>query len=97
MATLQKPGAEITSAERAESGAEDRSIMEPGLGSSSSRSNGAGAHHHHDNGGILGRTEEELSRLRLRTHITHEGEAYCPNPNIKDLVSILIPSFDYIF
>jgi hypothetical protein len=42
-------------------------------------------HHHHDNGGMFGHTEEEMARLRNRTHITHEGEAYCPNPNIRDL------------
>lgn len=42
-------------------------------------------HRHHDNGGLLGHTEEEMARLRLRTTITHEGEAYCPNPNIRDL------------
>lgn len=45
-------------------------------------------HHHHDNVGILGHTEEEMARLRIRTHISHEGEAYCPNPNIRDLVSM---------
>lgn len=43
--------------------------------------------HHHHNGGVLGHTEEEMARLRTRTHVTHEGEAYCPNPNIRDLVS----------
>lgn len=42
-------------------------------------------HHHHHAGGVLGHTEEEMARLRTRTHITHEGEAYCPNPNIRDL------------
>lgn len=44
-------------------------------------------HHHHDNGGMLGKTEEEMAKLRNRTLVTHEGEAYCPNPNIRDLVS----------
>jgi len=109
MATLQRPGTEITPAERAAIGAETarlegrgpageameaaknvatgrddlpRSALE-GISSSSS-SNGAGPHH--NGAGLLGRTEEELSHLRLRTQITHEGEAYCPNPNIKDLV-----------
>ncbi|KAG0589953.1 hypothetical protein M758_1G057800 [Ceratodon purpureus] len=42
-------------------------------------------HHHHENGGMLEHTEEEMARLRNRTHITHESEAYCPNPNIRDL------------
>lgn len=42
-------------------------------------------HNHHHAGGVLGHTEEEMARLRTRTHITHEGEAYCPNPNIRDL------------
>ncbi|KAG0619256.1 hypothetical protein M758_4G126300 [Ceratodon purpureus] len=42
-------------------------------------------HHHHNHGGLLGHTEEEMARLRNRTSITHEGEAYCPNPNIRDL------------
>lgn len=37
--------------------------------------------------GLMERTEEELARLRNRTQITHEGEAYCPNPNLRDLVS----------
>lgn len=36
--------------------------------------------------GLMERTEEELARLRNRTQITHEGEAYCPNPNLRDLV-----------
>jgi len=40
--------------------------------------------HHH--GGVLGNTEEEMARLRTKTHITAEGDAYCPNPNVKDLV-----------
>lgn len=44
-------------------------------------------HHHHHHGAFLGNTEEEMARLRLKTHITHEGDAYCPNPNIRDLVS----------
>lgn len=39
--------------------------------------------HHH--GGMLGNTEEEMARLRTRTHITAEGDAYCPNPNVRDL------------
>lgn len=37
--------------------------------------------------GMLGHAEEEMTCLRNRTHITHEGEPYCPNPNIPDLVS----------
>jgi len=48
-------------------------------------------HHHRHGTGVggnyLGNTEEEMARLRLKTHITHEGDAYCPNPNIRDLVS----------
>lgn len=44
-------------------------------------------HHHGGHGEFLGNTEEEMARLRLKTHITHEGDAYCPNPNIRDLVS----------
>jgi hypothetical protein len=40
---------------------------------------------HHRHGDFLGNTEEEMARLRLKTHITHEGDAYCPNPNIRDL------------
>jgi len=32
-----------------------------------------------------GHTEEEMAKLRTRTLVTHEGEAYCPNPNIRDL------------
>lgn len=43
-------------------------------------------HHHSSNSGLSGHTEEELAHLRLRTQVTHEGEAYCPNPNLKDLV-----------
>lgn len=118
MAMLQKPGKEVSPAERAAIGAETAKLEgrgkagqaseavknvvtgrdDPGrelhkrtssteLGSSS-RSNGSAGLLHHDNGsGILGRTEEELSRLRLRTLITHEGEAFCPNPNIRDMVS----------
>lgn len=54
-------------------GIADRGIMGPG--------------HHHTNGGLMERTEEEIARLRNRTQITHEGEAYCPNPNLRDLVS----------
>lgn len=47
-------------------------------------------HHHggvmgHHNGDMLGHTEEEMARLRLKTHITAEGDAYCPNPNVRDL------------
>ena len=63
----------------------DRSagVIEPGAAASTSTA--SHLHHHHDNG-VLGRTEEELAKLRTRTHITHEGEAYCPNPNIRDLV-----------
>lgn len=38
---------------------------------------------HHE--GLMERTEEEVARLRNRTQITHEGEAYCPNPNLRDL------------
>jgi len=41
----------------------------------------------HHNGGMLGHTEEEMARLRTKTHITSEGDAYCPNPNVRDLVS----------
>lgn len=41
--------------------------------------------HNHQDGGMLGHTEEELARLRLNTHITAEGDAYCPNPNLRDL------------
>lgn len=37
------------------------------------------------NGGMLGHTEEEMARLRTKTHITAEGDAYCPNPNVRDL------------
>jgi hypothetical protein len=37
-------------------------------------------------GGMLGNTEEEMARLRIKTHITAEGDAYCPNPNLRDLV-----------
>lgn len=40
---------------------------------------------HHE--GLMERTEEEVARLRNRTQITHEGEAYCPNPNLRDLVN----------
>lgn len=67
----------------------DRSgVVEPGSAAATTSTAGAvGAHHqHHVDNGVLGRTEEELARLRTRTHITHEGEAYCPNPNIRDLV-----------
>ncbi|KAG0619254.1 hypothetical protein M758_4G126100 [Ceratodon purpureus] len=39
----------------------------------------------HNNGGMLGHTEEEMARLRLNTHVTAEGDAYCPNPNLRDL------------
>lgn len=46
--------------------------------------------HHHSNNGLLGHTEEEFARLRTRTTVTHEGEAYCPNPNIKHLVRLSI-------
>jgi hypothetical protein len=47
-------------------------------------------HHHngllgHHNGDMLGHTEEEMARLRVNTHITAEGDAYCPNPNARDL------------
>lgn len=66
----------------------DRSgVVEPGSAAATTSTAGAvGAHHqHHVDNGVLGRTEEELARLRTRTHITHEGEAYCPNPNIRDL------------
>jgi hypothetical protein len=38
-----------------------------------------------NNGGMLGHTEEEMARLRINTHITAEGDAYCPNPNLRDL------------
>lgn len=48
-------------------------------------------HHHSHNGGMLGHTEEEMAKLRTRTLVTHEGEAYCPNPNIRDLVSPTVP------
>lgn len=34
---------------------------------------------------MLGNTEEEMARLRIKTHITAEGDAYCPNPNLRDL------------
>jgi len=57
-------------------GIPDRGIMGPGH-----------HHNHHANGGLMERTEEEIARLRNRTQITHEGEAYCPNPNLRDLVS----------
>lgn len=40
---------------------------------------------HQRNGGMLGHTEEEMARLRINTHITAEGDAYCPNPNLRDL------------
>lgn len=42
-----------------------------------------GGHH----GDMLGNTEEEFARLRTKTHITAEGDAYCPNPNLRDLVT----------
>lgn len=57
-------------------GIPDRGIMGPGH-----------HHNHHTHGGLMERTEEEVARLRNRTQITHEGEAYCPNPNLRDLVS----------
>lgn len=41
----------------------------------------------HHNDGTLGHTEEEMTRLRTKTHVTAEGDAYCPNPNVRDLVS----------
>ena len=44
-------------------------------------------------GGILGRTEEELARLRNRTVVTGESEPYAPNPNIRDLVSGRPPGY----
>jgi len=40
-------------------------------------------HSHYGTG--LEHTEEELARLRNRTVVTGESEAYAPNPNIKDL------------
>jgi hypothetical protein len=43
---------------------------------------------HYNGEGIMGRTEEEMARLRNRTEITREGEPYAPNPNIRDLVSL---------
>lgn len=43
--------------------------------------------HHYNGEGLMGRTEEEMARLRNRTEITREGEPYAPNPNIRDLVS----------
>jgi hypothetical protein len=39
----------------------------------------------HRHGDVLGNTEEEFARLRTKTHITAEGDAYCPNPNLRDL------------
>lgn len=50
---------------------------------------GVAGHHRRSSSagsGLMERTEEELARLRNRTQITHEGEAYCPNPNLRDLV-----------
>ena len=44
--------------------------------------------HHYNGEGIMGRTEEEMARLRNRTEITREGEPYAPNPNMRDLVSL---------
>lgn len=79
-------GQAVEAAKNVATGRDDYPKMEP-----SSSSNGAGQHHNND--GLLGHTEEELSRLRLRTQITHEGEAYCPNPNIKDMVSCFGPPF----
>ncbi|KAG0561945.1 hypothetical protein KC19_9G105100 [Ceratodon purpureus] len=107
MATLQKPGKEITPTEKAEIGAETAKLEGKGPAGQATEAvknvvtgrddgpsaavvdrgrsnNGFGAHHHHDNG-TLGHTEEEFARLRTRTQVTHEGEAYCPNPNIKHL------------
>ena len=42
-------------------------------------------------GGVLGNVEEEFARLRTKTRITAEGDAYCPNPNLRDLVNISKP------
>ena len=64
-------------------GIADRGIMGPGH-----------HHNHHTNGGLMERTEEEIARLRNRTQITHEGEAYCPNPNLRDLVSWMSPTYN---
>lgn len=54
-------------------GIADRGIMGPG--------------NYDNHEGLMERTEVEVARLRNRTQITHEGEAYCPNPNLRDLVS----------
>ena len=112
MATLQRPGTEITTpTERAEIGAE--TAREEGKGKvgeaveaarnvatgrddgpsavvDRGTSNGVGAPIR--NGDVLGHTEEEFARLRTRSEVTHEGEAYCPNPNIKHLVPSPPPS-----
>lgn len=76
----------------------DRSgVVEPGAAaaSTSGTARSLGAHHHRDNG-VLGRTEEEVARLRTRTQITKEGDAYCPNPNIRDLVRRFVKSIGFV-
>lgn len=63
----------------------------PGTLGTGVESRGFPGHHRRSSSagsGLMERTEEELARLRNRTQITHEGEAYCPNPNLRDLVSV---------
>ena len=94
MATLQRPGVETTPTERAEIGAEEARLEGKGpIGEASEAAKNV-VTGRDDNGvivnngaGPLGNTEEEFARLRTRTLITHEGEAYCPNPNIRNLVT----------
>ena len=62
-----------------------------GLGPDGVTDRGLMGGRHHE--GLMERTEEEVARLRNRTQITHEGEAYCPNPNLRDLVSTLNRNF----
>jgi len=60
----------------------------PGTLGTGVESRGFPGHHRRSSSagsGLMERTEEELARLRNRTQITHEGEAYCPNPNLRDL------------
>lgn len=102
MATLQKPAPEMTATDRAAHSADAAQVEAGKNVASESHepvvvtgegSNGMAVaarhdthHHHSSNSGLSGHTEEELAHLRLRTQVTHEGEAYCPNPNLKDLV-----------
>lgn len=47
-------------------------------------------YYYYDNGGMLGKIEEEMVKLWNCMFVIYEGEVYCFNLNIRDFVSFIV-------